>query len=56
MFARRWFAMIENCACVSEMRREFVGEGQLFYQYKRLNTKPADNVVFVLEKPESEDI
>ena len=41
---------------VSEMRREFVGEGQMFYQYKRLNTKPADNVVFVLEKPESEDI
>ena len=39
------------------MRREFVGEGQMFFQYKRLDQKPKDNVVFfVFYKPNNEDI
>ncbi len=38
------------------MRREFVGEGQMFFQYKRLDQKPKDNVVFVFDKPNNEDI
>lgn len=43
---------------MEEMRREFVGEGQMFFQYKRLDRKPdgGDNIIFVFEKPESEDI
>ena len=44
------------------MRREFLGEGQMFFQYKRLNTNilnvlnevPASNEVFVLPLPEGE--
>ena len=41
---------------IKEMRREFVGEGQMFFQYKRLDQKPKDNVVFVFDKPNNEDI
>ena len=47
---------------VEEMRREFLGEGQMFFQYKRLNTPirnilkevPANNTIFVLPIPEGE--
>ena len=47
---------------ISEMRREFLGEGQMFFQYTRLNTAirnilnevPASNAVFVLPIPEGE--
>lgn len=47
---------------IAEMRREFLGEGQLFFEYKRLNSPilnvlkdvPASNSVFVLPIPDSE--
>ena len=47
---------------IEEMRREFLGEGQMFFQYKRLNTPirnilkevPANNTIFVLPIPEGE--
>lgn len=47
---------------IEEMRREFLGEGQMFFQYKRLNAPirnilkevPASNTVFVLPIPEGE--
>ena len=41
---------------IKEMRREFVGEGQMFFQYKRLDQKPKDNIVFVFDKPNNEDV
>lgn len=53
---------IDTEILISEMRREFLGEGQIFFQYKRLNTPirnilnevPASNSVFVLPIPENE--
>ena len=47
---------------IEEMRREFLGEGQMFFQYKRLNVPvrnilkevPASNAIFVLPIPEGE--
>lgn len=48
-----WF----NDAIIDEARREFIGEGQLFFYYKKLNIRP-DNMTkdeqFVLPKPDSE--
>ena len=42
---------------LKEMRKEFVGEGQLYFQYKRFNNKSlSDNVKFVFDLPENEDI
>ena len=41
---------------IKDMRKEFVGEGQLFFQYKRLDKKPAKNAIFVFEKPDNEDV
>ena len=41
---------------LKDMRKEFVGEGQLFFQYKRLDKKPAKNAIFVFEKPDNEDV
>lgn len=41
---------------LKDMRREFVGEGQLFFQYKRLDKKPVDNAILVFDKPDNEDI
>lgn len=42
---------------LKEMRKEFVGEGQLYFQYKRFNDKSlSDNVKFVFDLPENEDI
>ena len=41
---------------LKDMRKEFVGEGQMFFQYKRLDTKPNANIIFVFDKPDSEDI
>jgi len=53
---------ISESVLIGEMRREFLGEGQMFFQYKRLNTNilnvlnevPASNEVFVLPLPEGE--
>lgn len=47
---------------IAEMRREFIGEGQLFYEYKRLNSPilniviqiDPNNSVFVFPLPEAE--
>lgn len=48
---------------IKECRKEFFGEGQIFYMYKRLNrdivghsgvTIPADNNIFVLPLPNDE--
>lgn len=41
---------------LKEIRKELVGEGQLYFQYKRLDRKPADNAQFVFARPNSEDI
>lgn len=41
---------------LKEVRKEFVCEGQLFFQYKRLDKKPVLNTEFVLSRPENEDI
>ena len=43
---------------LKEARKEFMGEGQMFFQYKRLDKKPDDlaNAIFVFDKPDSEDI
>lgn len=41
---------------LKDMRKEFVGEGQLFFQYKRLDKKPAQNAILVFEKPDNEDV
>lgn len=41
---------------MQEMRREFVGEGQMFFQYKRLDQKPNNKIIFVFDKPDNEDI
>lgn len=41
---------------IKDMRKEFVGEGQLFFQYKRLDKKPVKNAIFVFEKPDNEDV
>lgn len=53
---------ISQDVLIAEMRREFLGEGQLFFEYKRLNSPilnvlndvPASNTVFVLPIPDSE--
>jgi hypothetical protein len=53
---------ITEDAIVNEMRRDFIGEGQLFFLYKRLNRQipnilnvvPPSNAVFVFPIPESE--
>ena len=41
---------------LNDMRKEFVGEGQLFYQYKRLDKKPVNKAIFVFDKPNNEDV
>ena len=41
---------------LKDMRKEFVGEGQMFFQYKRMDKKPVDNAIFVFDKPDNEDI
>jgi len=54
--------VISEDELIEEMRREFLGEGQMFFQYKRLNVPirnilkevPASNTVFVLPIPEGE--
>ena len=53
---------ISQDVLISEMRREFIGEGQLFYEYKRLNSPILNiliqiepkNSVFVFPLPEAE--
>lgn len=42
---------------VKEVRKEFIGEGQIYYLYKRLNRKSfADDVKFIFDRPDNEDI
>ena len=41
---------------LKDMRKEFVGEGQMFFQYKRMDKKPVDNAIFVFDKPDNEDV
>lgn len=42
---------------VKEERKELIGEGQLYFLYKRLNRKSfANDVRFVFDRPENEDI
>lgn len=41
---------------VKEVRKELLGEGQLYFLYKRLNRKSfADDVKFVFDRPDNED-
>lgn len=51
--SKDWF----NTAVIDEARREFMGEGQLFYYYKRLNILPpgmGKEEKFVLPLPSNE--
>ena len=42
---------------LKEVRKELIGEGQLYFQYKRLNNNSfADGVKFVFDRPENEEI
>lgn len=42
---------------LKEVRKELIGEGQLYFQYKRLDKKSfADNVKFVFDRPTNEEI
>ena len=41
---------------LKDMRKEFVGEGQMFFQYKSMDKKPVDNAIFVFDKPDNEDV
>lgn len=53
------FSSIEDfrARLLKEMRKEFVGEGQLYFQYKRFNDKSlSEKVKFVFDLPENEDI
>lgn len=44
---------MEN-AIIAEARREFIGEGQLFFYYKKYNKKPVDGVVYSFPLPDNE--
>ena len=54
---------INEDVLIGEMRREFLGAGQMFFQYKRLNTAvrnvlhevPASNAIFVFPIPDAEE-
>ena len=53
------FVSLENFLdeLVKEVRKELIGEGQLYFLYKRLDRKSfADDVKFVFDRPENEDI
>ena len=42
---------------LKEVRKELIGEGQLYFQYKRLNYNAfTDGVKFVFDRPENEEI
>ncbi len=47
-------------AIIADARREFIGEGQIFYMYKKFNIEPSwnmsDKSSFVLPIPDSENI
>ena len=48
-----------NSELINEAKREFVGEGQLWFYYKKLNIKPKRSMpdeAFILPLPESETI
>lgn len=48
-----------NTELINEAKREFIGEGQLWFYYKKFNTKPKKAMpdgAFVLPLPESETI
>lgn len=40
---------------LKEARKEFIGEGQLFFQYKRFDKKPVTKTEFVFSRPDNED-
>lgn len=44
---------MEN-AIITEARREFIGEGQLFFYYKKYNKKPIDKIVYSFPLPDNE--
>lgn len=44
---------LEN-AIIAEARREFMGEGQLFFYYKKYNKKAVDKMVYVFPLPDNE--
>ena len=54
---------INEDVLIGEMRREYLGAGQMFFQYKRLNTAvrnvlhevPAGNAIFVFPIPDAEE-
>ena len=53
------FVSLENFLdeLVKEVRKELISEGQLYFLYKRLDRKSfADDVKFVFDRPENEDI
>lgn len=41
-------------AIIREARREFIGEGQLFFYYKKYNKKPVDKMVYYFPLPDNE--
>ena len=41
---------------LKEVRKELLGEGQLYFEYKRLNQKPVTGAKFVFDRPENEDV
>lgn len=48
-----------NTELINEAKREFIGEGQLWHYYKKLNIKPKSSMpddAFILPLPESETI
>lgn len=45
-----------EAAIVQDAKRDFIGEGQTFYHYKKFNIKPSSNAKFVLPLPEREII
>lgn len=50
-----------NQALVNEARREFIGEGQLFFYFKKFNIYPnskymTSELQFVLPRPDNENL
>ncbi len=41
-------------AIIVEARREFIGEGQLFFYYKKYNKKPVDKMIYYFPLPDNE--
>lgn len=41
---------------LKEVRKELLGEGQLYFEYKRLDLKPVSTAKFVFDRPDNEDV